>query len=329
MLTLQELQREASATGFRAEIIEKVLHLVGLLKALGAHPALRDSHALKGGTALNLFTLRTPRLSVDVDINYIGAADRETMLAQRPVIDQAIGQVCQREGLQVRRIPSEHAGGKWRLSYLSAAGQPGKLELDLNYMHRVPLWPVNPGDSHPLAGTRARAVPILDIHELAAGKLTALFSREASRDLFDTRELLKLEAIDTAKLRLAFVVYGGMSRRDWRDIAVSDVDTTPTDVDRMLVPVLRRDLAPDRRTLDEWTHRLVADCRSLLSKLLPLNPDERTFVEELNESGAIRPELLTSDPEMQETIRNLPGLKWKAVNVRKHRGLSEPHPDER
>jgi hypothetical protein len=35
---------------------------------------------LKGGTALNLFVLDVPRLSVDIDLNYIGAADRETML---------------------------------------------------------------------------------------------------------------------------------------------------------------------------------------------------------------------------------------------------------
>ena len=33
-------------------------------------------------------------------------------------------------------------------------------------------------------------IPVLNIHELAAGKLAALFSRRASRDLFDTRELL-------------------------------------------------------------------------------------------------------------------------------------------
>ncbi|MCG2795115.1 MAG: nucleotidyl transferase AbiEii/AbiGii toxin family protein [Actinomycetia bacterium] len=32
---------------------------------------------LKGGTALNLFYLDMPRLSVDIDLNYIGAAGRE------------------------------------------------------------------------------------------------------------------------------------------------------------------------------------------------------------------------------------------------------------
>ena len=39
--------------------------------------------ALKGGTALNLFRFDDPRLSVDIDLNNIGAVDREGMLADR------------------------------------------------------------------------------------------------------------------------------------------------------------------------------------------------------------------------------------------------------
>ncbi|MFN2188831.1 MAG: nucleotidyl transferase AbiEii/AbiGii toxin family protein, partial [Candidatus Promineifilaceae bacterium] len=31
--------------------------------------------ALKGGTTLNLFVFDVPQLSVDIDVNYVGAAD--------------------------------------------------------------------------------------------------------------------------------------------------------------------------------------------------------------------------------------------------------------
>jgi len=205
MLTDAELRREAAATGFRVEVIEKVIRLVELLETLRSHPFLKPRIALKGGTALNLFVFDVPRLSVDIDLNYIGAADRETMLADRSKLDQAIQAVCGRLGIQVRRTPSDHAGGKWRLSYTTVSGRPGTLELDVNFMLRTPLWPHEVIASHSVGSSSARDVPVLDAHELAAGKLAALFSREASRDLFDARELLRRGSLDRAKLRLGFV----------------------------------------------------------------------------------------------------------------------------
>ena len=118
----------ARPDGFDAGVVEMVLHLVHLLNVLDAHPLLRGRWVLKGGTALNLFVLRHPRLSVDIDLNYIGAPGREDMLADRPGIEQAAQAVFSREGFAVRRVPNEHAGGKWRLSYQSFTGQPANLE---------------------------------------------------------------------------------------------------------------------------------------------------------------------------------------------------------
>lgn len=52
-------------------MIEKVLHLLRLLQAMNTHPFLKGKWVLKGGTALNLFLFNLPRLSVDIDLNYI------------------------------------------------------------------------------------------------------------------------------------------------------------------------------------------------------------------------------------------------------------------
>ena len=62
------------------------------------------------------------------------------MLADRPKIEQAAQAVFSREGFAVRRVPSEHAGGKWRLRYPSFTGQPANLDVDFNFMYRQPLW---------------------------------------------------------------------------------------------------------------------------------------------------------------------------------------------
>ena len=110
-ITDAELTREAAATGFRPEVLEKAISLLELLDTLSRHPFLKRRIALKGGTALNLFVFDVPRLSVDIDLDYVGTADRETMLADRPEVEQAIQAVCGRLGIQVKRVPSDHAGG--------------------------------------------------------------------------------------------------------------------------------------------------------------------------------------------------------------------------
>lgn len=319
MLSETELLREAARSGFRAEILEKVFRLTGLLEALRSHPFLKTRIALKGGTALNLFVLDLPRLSIDVDLNYVGSADVDGMNRERPAVEQAIQAVCGRLGIMVRRIPSGHAGGKWRLSYSGIRGS-GTLELDVNFLLRTPLWPVVSSDSHTVGSLSASAVPVLDLHELAAGKLAALFGRNASRDLFDVRELLCLDGLDRGRLRTGFVVYGGSNRLDWRDLSLDMIGTTPEDIARQLVPMLRADLAPTRTDLESWTGDLVEECRHLLGAVLPLEENEIEFLTRLNEGGEIVPDLIAEDEEERRIISIHPGLLWKALNVRRHAG---------
>jgi predicted nucleotidyltransferase component of viral defense system len=321
MLTRQQLQQAAAESGFQVESYEKVYVLVRLLEAVRTHPFLGSRMALKGGTALNLFVLGLPRLSVDIDLNYIGAADRETMLAERPRVEQALQQVAGRMDLTVKRTPTEHAGGKWRLTYASASGRPGTIEVDVNFMLRTPLWPATPRDSHPIGGEKATQVLIVEDHELAAGKLAALVARSASRDVFDAREILRRPNLDRAKLRLGFVVYGGLNRVDWREITVDQVHTTARDVDSQLVPMLRHDVRPAKAEIEGWAATLIDETRDLMASVLPLEAHELDFIERLNGAGEIVPELLTDDPVTQAIVRDHPGLKWKALNVKKRLGV--------
>ena len=78
----EEIQETAATLGFRPDSLEKVFRLLSLLETLRSNAFLRPRVALKGGTALNLFLFDVPRLSVDIDLNYVGSADRDTMLGQ-------------------------------------------------------------------------------------------------------------------------------------------------------------------------------------------------------------------------------------------------------
>lgn len=326
MLSRNQLQRFASTSGFPVESYEKAVLLVEVLDGIRAHPFLGHRLALKGGTALNLFMFDLPRLSVDIDLNYVGATDRAEMLAERPRVEQALGQVFGRVGLDVKRSPPDHAGGKWRLSYGSALGRTATLEVDVNFMLRTPLWAPTPLDSRPVGGKAASRILVLDAHELAAGKLAALVARSASRDLFDARELLRRPHLDSARLRLGFTVYGGINREDWRSVTVDRVTTTPADVDAQLVPMLRSEARPARSEVGGWTEALILETRALMAAVLPLRERELEFLERLNGSGEIAPELLTDDPTMKAVIRGHPGLAWKALNVREHKGAAPNEP---
>lgn len=317
----EKLIAQAEATGFRPEVLEKVAHLLGLLEALGSHPFLKGKLALKGGTALNLFVFNVPRLSVDIDLNYVGAEDREIMLAERPKIEQAIQAVFAREGFTVRRMPEEHAGGKWSLRYQSAAGQGGNLEVDLNFMYRVPLWRVTLTDSYPVGAWQAIQIPVVDIHELAAGKLAALLARRQARDLFDSHRILHKENIDQDRLRTAFVVYGAMNRKDWRTVSVEDVHFESAELARQLIPTLRVNTTEEQESIDQYGAQLVEECRQALSVVLPFTENEKAFLDLLLEHGEVDSTILTSDSALQQRIQKQPLLEWKAVNVRKFKGL--------
>lgn len=102
-ISKERLFSVAEVTGFRAEVLEKAIHLLNLLEGFRKHPFLKNRLALKGGTALNLFLFDLPRLSVDIDLNYVGAVEREVMLAERPKLEEAIRAVCEREGFTIRR----------------------------------------------------------------------------------------------------------------------------------------------------------------------------------------------------------------------------------
>ena len=316
----EQIRAQASELDFELHAMEKVARLLELLDALATSPLLRQHLVLKGGTALNLFLLDVPRLSVDVDLNLIGAPTREELDELRPRIDAGLAAAFASQGLDVRRRPDAHAGGKWSLRYRSVFGQGGKLEVDLNTLQRVPLWePVITPARLPVFSRRPTALQ--EPHEIVAGKLAALVDRAAGRDLFDAHQLLTHLDLDSRRLRLAFVVAGAQSHRDLAGLSKDDVSAEPRELRHRLLPLLRRGHVPEVHGIDAWIERLVGETRAAMAAVLPLREDEQAFLTALHERGEIRPDLITSDETLRARIASHPGLLWKAVNVRKHREL--------
>ena len=321
MITSRTVLETAAETGFRSEVVEKVLRLSGILSRLDGHPSSRGMWVLKGGTALNLVYLDVPRLSVDIDVNFVGAEDVEGMRRARPGFERGLTACCEREGCSVRRTPSEHAGGKFRLRFASVLGGSQNLEVDVSYVARVPLLGVERRPTRFPPGSQVE-VPTLTLEELAAGKFTALLQRSAARDAFDAASLLEIapDLLARPGFRMAFVCSVAASRHDCRSLEVPAAPLDGRAIARELEPMLRRTAeggVPDCDELMEWIDGKLQPAREVL---LAWSQDERRFLDRLLDEGEIEPERLHPDPTVQERVRMQPMLRWKAQNVREHRG---------
>lgn len=305
-------------TGFRAELLEKVIRLIDLLNAIFADQFLKTRFALKGGTALNLFYFDLPRLSIDIDLNYIGSIDREQMLLDRPKILTTINKICQAKEYRNLRQPTEHTGGKYILGYKSVLVPQGQLEFDLNFIFRIPLWKINILNSLEIGTYQAKEIPILDYYDLIGSKLAALFSRHKSRDLFDVYTIFThSQALDLEKIKLAFLVYGAGARIDLRKVNLEHIDFELNDLKNMLLPVLRQQHLQETNDLKTWGTKLITTCKSNLAELIKFKSNELSFLDNILGDGNIVPELITKEPALIHAIKVNPVLLWKVNNVKK------------
>jgi predicted nucleotidyltransferase component of viral defense system len=316
--SVQTLQKLAGESALQAGTLEKVMRLLDLLAEITADPVLKDRVALKGGTALNVFYLTLDRLSVDIDLNYVGALDRDAMLAERPEVESALAQILEAQGYGLRRQAVAHGGGKWVARYASALGGGASLEVDLNFMMREPLFGVGRIASVALGDRAPSEAVVVDIHEVVAGKLVALIDRDAARDLFDARRILEMPGLDWRLIRAGVLAFGASRSADWRAASVQDIGGDLKDLREKLAICLPRGTFRDAGGMRAWIEETVAICRDRLGGLFDWSEGERRFLDGVIERGEIDASGLDAPPEVIARIARMPMLAWKAQNVTAH-----------
>ena len=318
-LSSERVERLSAETGFLPRYVEKVVRLLNLLEEIQSHADLKDQFVLKGGTALNVFFFDLPRLSVDIDLNFIGEADVSRMKEIRPEIENALERVFRRADLSIANKPIEtHSSSQWILNYNQATRGKDSIKVDLNYLRRVPILEVQNIQPSNIGSFEFESFPVLDINELAAGKLKALFERNSSKDLFDAQALLNETDLNEEKLRVAFVVYGGSARQDWREISFKNLDSKYPNMKNTLLDMLR---GKERKRVEKLTENLTNSVREGLSIVLPFRDSEKEFLRKINLEGEIEPSLITQSSNLQKRIKKDPALHWKVKNVKEHYGL--------
>lgn len=318
MFSKEYLANLSARTGFEPRILQRQMILLELLREIHAHTLLGKKFALKGGTAINLFWLPLPRLSVDIDLNYIASVDREMMLKDRPNVEHDLKRLMQSRGFTVDHAPTDHAGAKWRLRAKSALGGHFKFEVDLNYILRVPIWGIQAREVYPLDDDYVFTFNTVSVEKLFAGKIAALLDRAAARDLFDVAELAENSLrYDRNKLRQALILFGITSDSDWRKKDLSTIDGIDQhQLNQELSALLREGDAVDLATMQQRA-------KDFLSELLHYDDKERLFMDRFIEQGEYEPELLFDDPGQARRLKHHPAVLWKLQNHRKYLGIEK------
>jgi hypothetical protein len=312
--TGRRLQELAQETGFDVASLEKVVRLAELLEGIGGLDGLATRLALKGGTALNLAFGVPSRLSVDLDFNLVGAESRDELLEVRPGVESKLQALARSQGFGIQRSADAHAGRKFFLRYSRIVDtQPDRIEVDLNYLHRVCLLPAEkrtiwrPDAEGPVT-------TVLSWQEMAAGKLVAFLDRAAPRDAWDVSRLPAMSPVSwpPTDLRPIFIALAGTLPRALHEYGRKGLDRIRNaELSRLLWPMLLADERPTAESLREA-------CWAVVAPLVDLTESEIEFCDRL-QRGELRPEFLTFDnSEIAERVRRHPALLWKAENARGH-----------
>ena len=313
-VSLKYLQDCSAQTGYRINALEKVIRLGRMAADVARHPLLGRVLALKGGTAFNLCFGPPKRLSVDLDYNYIGYVDRTAMLEARPGVEQAVVDLARRQGYRVQLSADAFAGRKYYLVYRSVAGSEDRIEVDLNFLFRLPVCGIELRDLWQPGEMEHPRIQVVSLEEILIGKFLALLDRGAVRDVWDiayppppSNRIFK-----SARFRRWFVALSPilehplqMYKRERLETGMSD-----RDIDERLSPMLAG-VSPTRNELLEraW---------NAIDKFLKLESAEAEYIAALAH-GELKPELLFPDhPEEAGAAAAHPAILWKLQNVKKY-----------
>ena len=292
-------------SGFQPRTLDKVERLLDLLDEMQRHPDLKGKLAMHGGTAINLFMLDIPRLSVDIDISYVGALARDDMLRERPSIERAIEEVGRGQGYDVSAGDGGHAGRTFVLRYRGDWGTD-HVKIDCIYMNRSPLFPIRPR-SCPLRPDVG--VPMFEDAELAGGKVKAFFDRVKIRDLYDISNLkahFDATGDPDGIVHKALLYYASVSA-----CFPNGFEDRQKDLEDQLLPMLHS------RDKEPTLAGLMADAEEFTSVyILPRDDSERLYLD-LFAKGEYRPELLFGECDIAQAAAVSPEAQWKLANLKK------------
>lgn len=304
---------EASKHGFQRDVFEKVLRLKTVLDYFQEEPALREHLLLKGGTAINLTVFSLPRLSVDIDMDYMPNDSKENMMATRGKISKVVKEYMESEGYQLSdNSRFSHSLDAFHFLYMNSGGNRDMIKIELNYSLRAHV--LHPTRRELLTDAFGDKSCLYTVHpiEIFAAKANALLSRAAARDLYDFNNLVTSDLFQNKTeadlLRKTIIFYATISAETVnKTFDTSAIDSlTFSKIRRDLFPVLTKSEAKSHFQLEQYKNA----AKEYIHNLMVLTPEEKEYMDRFVK-GEYNPELLFSNPEILSQIENHPMALWK------------------
>ena len=296
--------------------LERVLRLVDILKFINEYEEIKGKLALKGGTSINLAYYNYLRLSVDIDLDYIGSLDKDIMLKDRTIIEKSILTYVESNNMQYRPDKSRktHALDSFVFNYNNYFNSSDMLKIEINYMNRVHLFEC---EYKQITLPMASDVNILSLNkfDLFASKMNALIYRTTIRDIYDIYNMINLKTIKPEEMEFfkkSLIFYLLLSTEDKLDIKLLFDEC----IKRMSAFCNKRLPQYLTATLTENDSFEINKAVSLISEFLNelkarITNDEFLFINEFpyNQNS------LFNDKCIDGKIANHPMIKWKQFNL--------------
>lgn len=284
---------------------ELYLRQVNLLLNALPEVAKETCFALHGGTAINLFVLDMPRLSVDIDLTYIPIQDRDESLRE---INDALVRIM-RNIKELR--PTIKVMHKADTCKLMVEERDVLVKIEVNMVGRGVLTDI--AEVQPLCDTAQDyfdafcEIQVVPLSQLYGGKICAALDRQHPRDLFDVN--LLLEKIGYSREITEGIIYGLIcSNRPTHEML------NPNHIDQHVV----FDNQFTGMSKYPFTYKDFEMTRSHLIKLVNegLDKKDRAFLLSVNQ---LEPDWSIYD------FSQFPSVKWKLINLEK---FKQSRPDD-
>ena len=304
-LTSDNIRAIAKTTGFIKDNVEKVMRLIDILEEIFS-TKWKDKLVLKGDTAINMFYMDMPRLSVDIDLDYMGN-DREEMLADKEALAIYLKNSLFQKNYSLSNASKSYFGlDSYVFQYLNNAENRDVIKVEINYLDRTHIFPVNRKKIDVLDYKGETEIGVLNRYELYGSKLAALIDRSEPRDVYDVYRMIQSQLLeDTETLKKCLIFYncvgGDASILDFHSDKFNAM--SKRDFDRMLKPMLSKSEKVDcKAAIDE--------IQKFLDKLLQFTAEERLFVEEFRNKN-YSPEKLFDNHSIALRLAWHPMAFWK------------------
>ncbi len=274
---------------------EKYIKQVALLVKCLPIIATEECFAIKGGTAINLFFMNLPRLSVDIDLVYLPIESRDTTY-------QNINQALERISQKLQKIGLKVTSNRKNEQKLICSDGVSDIKIEPNYTLRgyvfePQLMELCPKAQDLFGYAEAR---IISEAELWGGKICAALDRQHPRDLFDIYNLLNTVGINS-EIKNGFISLLLAGNRPLHEMLKPNFQMDEDIFDKEFAG-----MTDESFTFDEAKRtflKLVENIHTILT-----DEDKRFLLDFVQ----LKANLQAADIS---NLDKLPGIKWKLKNL--------------